>query len=56
MTISYLPVLRLYRQPLVAAPLLPVVAIFYAAATIDSAVNHWRGRGGRWKGRVHNPR
>jgi hypothetical protein len=30
---------------------LPLVALFYTAATIGSAVQFWRGRGGRWKGR-----
>jgi hypothetical protein len=30
---------------------LPAIALFYAAATIASAVLHWRGRGGYWKGR-----
>jgi hypothetical protein len=33
--------------------LLPVAAAFYCAMTADSAVRHWRGRGGAWKGRVH---
>ena len=54
MTISYVPVLRLYRQPLVWAPLLPLIAIFYMAATIDSAVRYWSGTGGVWKGRVQD--
>jgi hypothetical protein len=47
----YLPMLRFYRCPLALAPLLPVIALFYTAATIASAVQYWRGRGGRWKGR-----
>jgi hypothetical protein len=33
------------------APLLPVIALFYMAATFASAVQFWRGRGGAWKGR-----
>jgi hypothetical protein len=45
------PVLRLYRAPVALAPLLPLAALFYTAATIGSAIQHWRGRGGRWKGR-----
>ncbi len=52
MTIAFVPILRLYRQPLVIAPLLPVIATFYLAATIDSARRHWQGKGGEWKGRV----
>ena len=31
---------------------LPVIAIFYVAFTLDSAIQHWRGRGGMWKGRA----
>jgi hypothetical protein len=31
---------------------LPSVAAFYAAATIDSALRYWSGRGGQWKGRI----
>ncbi|HEX2553057.1 MAG TPA: glycosyltransferase [Microvirga sp.] len=46
------PTLRLYRQPLWFAPLLPVVAVFYSVMTADSALAHARGRGGAWKGRV----
>jgi hopene-associated glycosyltransferase HpnB len=52
MTIAFVPILRLYRQPLVIAPLLPAIATFYLAATIDSARRHWSGKGGEWKGRV----
>jgi hopene-associated glycosyltransferase HpnB len=52
MTIAFVPILRLYRQPLVVAPLLPAIATFYLAATIDSARRHWSGKGGEWKGRV----
>jgi hopene-associated glycosyltransferase HpnB len=52
MTIAFMPVLRVYRQQLLIAPLLPAIASFYLAATIDSARRHWQGRGGEWKGRV----
>jgi hopene-associated glycosyltransferase HpnB len=52
MAVAVMPTLRLYRQPLVVAPLLPLIAVFYAAATVDSARRHWQGRGGEWKGRV----
>jgi hypothetical protein len=31
--------------------MLPVIAAAYAAFTLDSAYQHWRGRGGQWKGR-----
>jgi hopene-associated glycosyltransferase HpnB len=52
MAIAYAPMLRFYRQPLLLAPLLPAIALVYTAATIDSALRHWRGRGGEWKGRI----
>ncbi len=52
MSIAYFPVLRYYRSSPVWAPLLPLVAAFYLGATVHSAVRHWTGRGGMWKGRV----
>ena len=52
MAATYLPSLRLYDLPRPAAFLLPVAAAFYCAMTVDSALRHWRGAGGRWKGRL----
>jgi hopene-associated glycosyltransferase HpnB len=52
MIFSFVPILRVYGQSLLIAPLLPLIALFYLAATIDSARRHWQGRGGEWKGRV----
>ncbi len=43
--------LRSDRCPAGFAPLLPAIALFYAAATVASAILFWRGCGGRWKGR-----
>ncbi|MHA1600595.1 MAG: glycosyltransferase, partial [Alphaproteobacteria bacterium] len=53
MTASAWPTFALYRQPIWLSGLLPVAAALYCAMTFDSAVHHWRGRGGAWKGRVH---
>ena len=50
----YLPTVRYYGQPFIAAFLLPVAALLYTAMTIDSAWRHWRGVGGGWKGRVYS--
>jgi hopene-associated glycosyltransferase HpnB len=50
---SYLPTLRRYRRAWLWAPFLPLVAAFYMAATLGSAVNHYRGRGVAWKGRAY---
>jgi hopene-associated glycosyltransferase HpnB len=52
MSISYAPMLRIYGRSILWAPALPLVALFYAGATIDSAVRYWTGRGGAWKGRT----
>ena len=56
MAISYLPILRFYGRSLAWAPLLPLVALFYIFATVDSAVRYWAGRGGVWKDRVQDLR
>jgi hypothetical protein len=55
MGIAFLPTLRAYEAPPWIALLLPVIALFYVAATVASAVLYWRGRGGYWKGRVQAP-
>jgi hopene-associated glycosyltransferase HpnB len=55
MVVAFLPALRFYAvSPLVAA-LLPLIALFYTAATVTSAVLFWAGRGGYWKGRFQAP-
>jgi hopene-associated glycosyltransferase HpnB len=50
---TYVPMLRYYRQPLWLAPLLPFTAFLYLLMTVDSAVQHYRGRGAAWKGRTY---
>jgi hopene-associated glycosyltransferase HpnB len=50
---TYMPMLRYYRQPLWLAPLLPFTAFLYLLMTVDSAVQHYRGRGAAWKGRTY---
>jgi hypothetical protein len=50
---SYVPTLRSFGRSPLWAPMLPLVAAFYTAATIGSAVNHYRGRGVAWKGRAY---
>jgi hopene-associated glycosyltransferase HpnB len=54
MAISFQPTLRLYRRSPLWGFALPVIAAFYAVFTFQSAVQHWRGRGGAWKGRFQN--
>ncbi|GGR26834.1 glycosyltransferase [Streptomyces netropsis] len=53
MTGTYVPMLRYYRRPLWSAPLLPFTAALYTLMTLDSAVQHYRGRGAAWKGRTY---
>jgi hopene-associated glycosyltransferase HpnB len=56
MSVSYLPMQRLYRLSPLRAPALPVIALLYTAMTIDSARRHYGGRGGEWKGRTASVR
>ncbi|MGP3633926.1 glycosyltransferase [Streptomyces sp. 24-1644] len=50
---TFMPMLAYYRQSLWLAPLLPVTALLYLLMTVDSAVQHRRGRGAAWKGRTY---
>jgi hopene-associated glycosyltransferase HpnB len=52
MTVSYLPMLRLYRLSPLRAPALPQIAVLYAAMTADSARRHYSGRAVSWRGRA----
>jgi hypothetical protein len=52
MSLTYLPMLRLYRLSPLRAPGLPLIAVLYAAMTLDSARRHYAGRGAEWKGRT----
>jgi len=51
--LSYLPTLTRYRCNPLWALALPLIASFYMAATLGSALNHWFGRGARWKNRAY---
>ena len=51
MSAAFAPILQAYNGKARFAFLLPAIALFYAAATVASAVLFWRGRGGYWKGR-----
>ncbi len=50
---SFLPTLRRFGRSPLWAVVLPLIAAFYTAATIGSAVNHHTGRGVAWKGRAY---
>ncbi len=49
--VSFVPTLRRYRRNPSWSLALPLIAAFYMAATLSSAVQHWRGTGARWKDR-----
>jgi hopene-associated glycosyltransferase HpnB len=52
-TASYVPTLRREKLSPAWALLLPLIAIFYVAATIGSAGDHYRGAGVQWKRRAY---
>jgi hopene-associated glycosyltransferase HpnB len=52
MAAMYVPMLRFYRLSWLWAPALPLIGLFYAVFTFQSALQHWSGKGGMWKGRA----
>jgi len=54
MVMTYMPTLHRYQKSWLWALILPVSAVVYTVMTIASAFNHWRGRGGAWKGRIYS--
>jgi hopene-associated glycosyltransferase HpnB len=56
MLLTMWPILRFYRVSPLRGAALPLIAAAYAGFTLDSAVQHWRGRGGMWKGRAQAAR
>ena len=55
MTAAYWPTVRFYGLGPQWSPLLPVAGELCGALTVWSAVQHWRGGGGAWKGRTYAP-
>ena len=54
MSLCYLPMVRFYGLSPLWSLCLPLIAAFYAGAVVHSAVQHARGSGGKWKGRVQD--
>ena len=50
---SYVPTLLRYRRNPLWALTLPLIALFYMAATVGSALNRWFGSGTQWKNRAY---
>jgi hopene-associated glycosyltransferase HpnB len=53
MAATFVPTLRRFGASPLWAPALPAISGFYLAATIGSAVDHYRGRGVVWKARSY---
>lgn len=53
MAAAYSPTLSLYGLRRRTAIFLPLICLLYCAMTLNSALRHYRGRGGGWKGRVY---
>jgi hypothetical protein len=52
MVIAYIPTLRRCRLSYLWALALPLIALFYLLATLESARRYYAGQGGQWKGRT----
>ena|ERR1700683_1383690 len=51
--ITYMPTLRRYGRSRFWSLVLPLIALFYMAATFGSALDYWRGAGTSWKNRAY---
>ena len=51
--ISYMPTLARYGQNRFLSLALPLIALFYMAATLGSALDYWFGSGATWKNRAY---
>ena len=54
--ISYIPTLMRYGRQKLWSLALPLIALFYLAATLGSACNRWFGHGATWKSRAYESR
>jgi hopene-associated glycosyltransferase HpnB len=52
MVFAFQPILLFYRRSAFWGLAVPFIGAVYAVFTLDSAIRHWRGKGGMWKGRV----
>jgi hopene-associated glycosyltransferase HpnB len=51
MAAMFQPILRFYRLSPLWGLALPLIGTVYATFTLQSALQHWSGKGGMWKGR-----
>jgi hopene-associated glycosyltransferase HpnB len=52
MAVAYQPMLGFYRRSPLWGVALPAIAFVFMLWTLDSALQHIRGKGGAWKGRI----
>jgi hopene-associated glycosyltransferase HpnB len=52
MAVMFQPILRFYRLSPLWGLALPAIGVIYASFTFQSALQHWSGKGGMWKGRA----
>jgi hopene-associated glycosyltransferase HpnB len=52
MAMMFQPILRFYRLSPLWGLALPAIGVVYASFTLQSAIQHWSGKGGMWKGRA----
>jgi hopene-associated glycosyltransferase HpnB len=50
---SFVPTLMRYNRNPLWALALPLIGLFYMAATVGSALRHWFGTGSQWKSRAY---
>jgi hopene-associated glycosyltransferase HpnB len=51
--VTYWPTLRRYGRSRFWSLVLPLIALYYMAATCGSALDYWRGAGASWKNRAY---
>ena len=54
MAYSFWPTLKTYNLSPLLTVTLPICGLFYSMMTLSSAIYHWQGKGGQWKGRNYS--
>ena len=54
MSFLYRPTVALYEMPIFNSCFLPLAGLIYTLMTVSSAIRHWQGKGGAWKGRSYS--
>jgi hypothetical protein len=54
MSFLYRPTLALYEMSILNTYVMPLAGFIYILMTVSSAIRHWQGKGGAWKGRSYS--